>query len=136
MDFVKFSLAGLDDFLVYFALSSVYVALFLAVYVRATPYREFELIRQGNIAAAVSLSGALIGFVLPLASTVIHSVNLLDMSIWAAIALVVQILVFFVVRALMPTLVQHIPEGKAASGVFLGSASLAAGILNAACLTY
>lgn len=136
MDFLKFSLSGLDDFLVYFALSTIYVALFLAIYVRITPYREFALIREGNGAAAASLLGSLLGFVLPLASTVVHSVNLLDMAIWAAIALVVQIVVFLVMRALMPQLVRHIAEGKAGSGVFLGGASLAAGILNAACLTY
>ena len=136
MDFLKFSLSGLDDFLVYFALSTIYVALFLAIYVRITPYREFALIREGNSAAAASLLGSLLGFVLPLASTVVHSVNLLDMAIWAAIALVVQIGVFLVVRALMPQLTRHIAEGKAGSGVFLGGASLAAGILNAACLTY
>jgi putative membrane protein len=136
MEFVKLTLAGVDDFLVYFAACVVYVAAFLAIYVHVTPYREFTLIREGNAAAAASLSGSLLGFVLPLASTVVHSVNLLDMAIWAAIALVVQVLVFLAIRALMPDLVRHIPEGKAGSGVFLGAASLAAGILNAACLTY
>jgi putative membrane protein len=136
MDFLKFSLAGLDDFLVYFALSAIYVAVFLAIYVRITPYREFALIREGNAAAAASLSGTLMGFVLPLASTVINSVNLLDMALWAAIALAVQIIVYLVVRILLPGLVRHIPEGRAGPGVFLGAASLAAGILNAACLTY
>ena len=136
MDFLKLSLAGLDDFLVYFALSAIYVALFLAIYVRITPYREFALIREGNAAAAASLSGTLIGFVLPLASTVVNSVNLLDMALWAAIALAVQIIVYLVVRVLLPELVRHIPEGRVGPGVFLGAASLAAGVLNAACLTY
>src|SRR5918912_4587678 len=98
MDFLKLSLTGLDDFLVYFALAAIYVALFLVIYVRITPYREFALIREGNAAAAASLSGTLIGFVLPLASTVVNSVNLLDMALWAAIALVVQIIVYLVVR--------------------------------------
>ena len=136
MEFLKFSLAGFDDFLVYFGLSVLFVALFLAIYVHVTPYREFALIRQGNAAAAASLSGSLLGFVLPLASTVVHSVNLWDMALWAAIALAVQILVYLAVRGLLPDLIRHIPEGKAGSGVFLGAASLAAGVLNAACLTY
>jgi len=136
MDFLKLSLAGLDDFLVYFALSALYVAVFLAIYVRVTPYREFALIRQGNAAAAASLSGTLVGFVLPLASAVANSVNLIDMALWAAIALAVQIIVYLVVRALMPDLVRHIPEGRVGTGVFLGAASLAAGMLNAACMTY
>ncbi len=58
------------------------------------------------------------------------------MAIWALIALAVQILVYLAVKAALPDLVRHIPEGRAGAGVFLGAASLAAGILNSACLTY
>jgi len=136
MDFLQFSLSGFDDFLLYFGLSLGFVVLYLAIYVRATPYREFALIRAGNAAAAASLSGSLIGFVLPLASAVVHSVNPWDMALWAAIALAVQIVVYLVVRLLVPDVVRHIPEGKVGAGVFLGVASLAAGILTAACMTY
>jgi putative membrane protein len=136
MEFIKFSLSGLDEFLLYFGLCIVFVGLFLAIYVRATPYREFALIRAGNTAAAASLSGSLLGFVLPLASAVIHSVNPWDMALWAVIALAVQTVVYLVVRLILPDLARHIPEGKVGAGVFLGVASLAAGILNAACMTY
>jgi putative membrane protein len=136
MEFIKFSLSGFDDFLLYFGLSIVFVALYLAIYVHATPYREFALIRAGNPAAAASLSGSLLGFVLPLASAVVNSVNPLDMALWAAIALVVQIVVYLAVRFLVPDVARHIPEGKVGAGVFLGVVSLAAGILNAACMTY
>jgi putative membrane protein len=58
MDFLQFSLSGFDDFLLYFGLSLGFVVLYLAIYVRATPYREFALIRAGNAAAAASLSEA------------------------------------------------------------------------------
>jgi putative membrane protein len=136
MEFIKFSLSGFDEFLLYFALAIVFVVLYLAVYVRATPYREFALIRAGNAAAAASLSGSLLGFVLPLASAVVHSVNPWDMALWAVIAAVVQIAVYLVVRLLVPDVARHIPEGKVGAGVFLGALSLAAGILNAACMTY
>ena len=136
MEFLKFSLAGFDDFLAYFGLSLLFVAGYLAIYVHVTPYREFRLIREGNAAAAVSLSGSLIGFTLPLASAVIHSVNALDMALWAAIALAVQILVYVAIRVLIPDVVRHIPDGKVGTGVFLGAVSLAAGILNAACMSY
>ena len=136
MDFVKFSLSGFDDFLLHFGLSVGFVVLYLAIYVRVTPYREFKLIRAGNAAASASLSGSLIGFVLPLASAVTHSVNPWDMALWAAIALLVQIAVYLVIRLLLPDIVRHIPEGKVGSGVVLGAVSLAAGILNAASMTY
>ena len=136
MEFIKISLAGFDDFLLYFLLSIVFVVLYLAIYVRATPYREFALIRAGNPAAAASLSGSLLGFVLPLASAVVNSVNPWDMALWAAIALVVQLIVYVAVRFMVPDVARHIPEGKVGAGVFLGVVSLAAGILNAASMTY
>ena len=136
MEFLKLSLQGLDEFIVYFGLCIVFVALFLAIYVRVTPYREIKLIREGNSAAAASLSGALIGFVLPLASAVEHSVNPYDLAIWATIALVVQLLVYAATRLVLPDVGRDIPAGKVASGVFLGAMSLGAGILSAASMSY
>ena len=101
-----------------------------------TPYNEMQLIRAGNAAAAWSLGFAMLGFSLPLASAIIHSVNPWDMTLWAVIALVVQILVFVVVRLILPDVTRHIQEGQVSSGAFLGLLSLAAGVLNAASMTY
>ena len=136
MEFLKFSLSGFDDFLVYFGLGILFVAAFLWIYLLVTPYKEIQLIRSGNAAAAWSLGFTLLGFSLPLAAAIIHSVNPWDMMLWAAIALVVQILVFIVVRLLLPEVTKHIQEGQVASGAFLGMLSLAAGVLNAASMTY
>ena len=136
MEFLKLSLQGLDEFLVYFGLCLVFVALFLAIYVRVTPYREIQLIREGNSAAAASLSGALIGFVLPLAAAVEHSVNPYDLAIWATIALAVQLLVYAATRLVLPDVGRDIPAGKVASGVFLAAMSVGAGILSAASMSY
>lgn len=130
------SFGGFDDFLLYLAISAVLLAAFLAIYVRITPYREVTLIREGNTAAAFSLSGTIIGMAIPLANVVEYSVNPIDMAIWGAIALVVQLLVFMVARITLPQIAQDIPAGKQASGIFLGAISIAAGLLNAACMTY
>jgi putative membrane protein len=84
------SLQGLDDFLAYFVAALAAEAVFVLVYMRATPHHEMNLIKAGNVAAAVSLGGAVLGFTLPLASAVANSVSLLDMGVWAVIALIVQ----------------------------------------------
>ena len=136
MEFVEFSLEGLDEFLVFFGLAVAFAAIFLALYVRITPYNELKLVREGNTAAAASLSGALIGFTVPLASSIIHSVHPWDMMIWAVIALLVQLLVFVLVRFTLVNVTRRIPQGEVASGVLLGAVSICAGILNAACMTY
>ena len=130
------SFAGFDDFLVYLAVSLVLLAFFIAIYIRVTPYRELALIREGNMAASFSLSGAVLGFVIPLAAAVQHSVSLIDMAIWGLIAMVVQIAAFVVVKMMVPGLTRDIPEGKGAQGFFLGCVSLGVGLLNAACMSY
>ena len=130
------SFATFDDFLVYLAVSLALLAAFVAIYIRVTPYRELALIREGNMAAAFSLSGSLLGFVIPLSSAIRHSVSLGDMAIWGAIAMLVQVAAFVVARLLVPSIVTDIPAGKQAQGLFLGALSLAVGLLNAACMTY
>jgi putative membrane protein len=130
------SMLGVPAFLTYFAATLAMVVLFIAIYMRITPYPELSLIREGNVAAAWSLSGALFGFVVPLARSVAQSVNLVDMLSWGAVAFLVQLLVYLGVRMAMPGIVTGIPEGKVAHGLFLGAMSLAAGLLNAACMTY
>lgn len=130
------SFAGFDDFLVYLAVSLAFLGLFVAIYIRLTPYRELALIREGNMAASFSLSGTLLGFIVPLSATVRYSVSLVDMALWAALALVVQLCAYVAVKLIIPTLARDIQDGKGAQGFFLGSVSLGVGLLNAACMSY
>ena len=129
-------LVTLPNFLIYFVASIALTAIFLLVYMRVTPYREWELIRAGNNAAAISLSGAGLGFVLPLASTITHSVNWLDMVVWGVVAMIVQLGVFLLARVLKPQLNADIAAGRTAPAVSLAAMSVGVGILNAACLTW
>ncbi len=130
------SFGGVDDFLLYLAIAGVLMTVFLFIYVRITPYREIPLIREGNMAAAWSLSGTVIGMAIPLANAIEFGVNPVDTAIWGAVALVVQLLVFVIARIALPNIVRDIPAGQQASGIFLGAISIAAGVLNAACMTY
>jgi putative membrane protein len=130
------SLETLPDFLSHLALAFALTLAFLAIYTLITPQREFTLIRAGNVAASAALAGSLLGFVVALMSAIAHSVSLLDCAIWGAIALLVQLLTFAVIRFLMRSIVGDIEKGNAAVGILLGVVSFAAGLLNAACMTY
>ena len=88
------------------------------------------------MAASFSLSGAILGFIVPLASAVQHSVNLVDMAVWGLVAMVVQILAFVVVKLCIPSITRDIPENKGSAGFFLGSLSLGVGLINAACMSF
>ena len=58
------------------------------------------------------------------------------MAIWGLIALLVQLAAFVCVKLVMPTITRDIPAGNGAQGFFLGSLSLGAGILSAACMSF
>jgi putative membrane protein len=133
---VAVSLTGLPDFLIYFAVATVLVALYLALYTLATMHNEFALIRQNVISAATALGFSLVGFALPLASAIVHANSIVDCLVWGLVALAVQILAYWLVRIVMPNLSQRIAAGEMAAALFLGAASLAAGIINAAAMTF
>jgi putative membrane protein len=128
-------LRGLPSFLGYFASGIVLVVLFFVIYLWLTPQRELKLIRSGNSAASISLAGALLGFMLPLASVITHSAGIRDMALWGLIALIVQVVAFFIARALIPNLPHAIEEGRISVAAFGATISLTIGILNAACMT-
>lgn len=118
-------------FLQYFVAALVLLAAFLAVYVRVTTYNEFELIKQDNAAAAISLAGACIGFALPMAAAIYFTHDLLEMVKWAAITGLTQIAVFTLLRRFAPA----IEQGHTAPAIFLCAVSVATGVLNAVCIS-
>jgi putative membrane protein len=128
------TLSTLPNFLAYFAVGAGLIALFLWLYVNLTPQRDIALIRAGNRAAALVLVGALLGFVVPLASVIAHSGAILDLIVWGVVALVVQLVGFIAARMVLPHLPQAITDGNVADGIFHAGISLSLGILTAACM--
>src|ERR1044072_5636337 len=105
------SLAGLPAFLVYFCTAIIAVVAYLLVYPRITPHNEFQLIRDNDPAAAIALGLSLLGFVLPVVSAIAHSANVWDCLIWSAIALIVQIVVYLIVKIPVPNLSGRVEGG-------------------------
>lgn len=127
---------GATAFIIAFVAAVVFFVAFKFIYQLVTPYHERDLIRQGNSAAAVALGGALIGYVLPLASALSHTVSLPEFAAWALLAGVIQIASFIVVsRFVYKALAARIEAGELAAGIYLASISIGVGLLNAACMT-
>jgi putative membrane protein len=129
-------LTAVPSFFAYFGVAIVLIAIFLLVYVNVTPYEEVALIRAGNSAAAVSLSGALFGFVMPVANAIAHSESLADLAAWGGVAGIVQILAYLAARFAFPQMNSDIPAGKVAPAIFLAVLSLSVGLVSAACMSY
>jgi putative membrane protein len=122
-DVILQSLAGLPAFLLYFCTAIIAVIAYLLVYTRVTPHNEFQLIRDNDPAAAITLGLSLVGFSLPVVSAIAHSANVVDCLIWSLIALAVQIAVYFLVKIPVPNLSTRIAQGELASAIWLGLAS-------------
>jgi putative membrane protein len=120
-------------FAAYFGVAIVMTALFVFIYVWTTPHNEFKLMREGNGAAALGLTGAMVGFVIPLALVISVSGSLLQMTIWGAGALLVQTIGQFCARLLLPSLTTDIVAGRLSAAILQSGIALSLGILQAAC---
>ena len=127
--------AGVTAHLVYFGVAIVAVLVFVAIYIAVTPHREFKLIRENNIAAAISLGGALLGYTIPLAKAVSQSAGIQDMLVWSGVALVARLVASGVARMILPKVSSEVSEGKVAPAVFLAACAVCVGMLNAAAMT-
>lgn len=122
-------------FAAYFGAALVLTALFVMIYVRTTPHNEFKLMREGNGAAALGLTGALLGFVIPLSLVISVSGAFLQAVIWGAGALLVQTAGQFGARLLLPNLTADIAAGKYSAAIVQSGIAVSLGILQAACWT-
>lgn len=130
------SLSGILPFLAHFLSGAVLLAVFAAIYMRITPYSELELIKAGKTAPAVAFLGAILGFTLPIHAAIVHSVDLVDMLLWALVSGVLQILVFEAFRLAYRDLVRSIEEDRIGAALFLSALSICIGLLNAASMTW
>ena len=130
--FANFSIM---NYAVHLLAGALLMVVFFIIYTRVTVYDEMALIMQGNSAAALSLGGTLLGFMLTIASAILHSANLVEFLIWAAVAMLVQILAYMIAAKLLHMSQHQLESGNTAFGGLLGAISIAAGILNAACLS-
>jgi putative membrane protein len=97
-----------------------------------TPYHELRLIRNGNTAAALSISGAIIGLAIPLAICMATSVNVWDIVIWGIVTLLIQILAYRIGDALLKDLPTRIENGEMGAAILVVSIKLAISFINAA----
>lgn len=136
MEVLEHSLAGLANFALYFLVSLIALLLFKVIYTWITPHDEWALVKEKNTAAAVGLSGAILGFSIALSGAASNSVNLIDFSVWAVVALIAQLIAFLIVRLRLPKIIQRIKDDELPAAIVLAGISIAIGLLNAACMSY
>ena len=107
----------------------------MGIYMWITPYEDIKLVRGGNTAAAVALGGAFLGLAIPLAGSLAGSVTSLDILLWGAVTLIVQLVCFKVVDLVLRGLPKRIADGEMAAAIFLAFVKVAAGAVVATAVT-
>lgn len=127
------------NFLSYLGVSISLLVIGMLLFTLSTPkIKEFQLIAQKNVSAAMLLGGKVIGLAIVLGAAVEYSISLIDMVIWGAIGIVAQAVVFFIAELITIrfSIQKAIEEDNRAVGTILLSLSLAVGWIVAKCLSY
>jgi putative membrane protein len=126
---------GLPVFLLHGSLAIALWAAGIGLYIAITPHDELKLVREGNIAAGLSLGAAAIGIAIPMATTLATSHSLLDLLVWGATSVTLQLVAFRVVDLLVKDLSSRITKGEMAAATVLTGVKLGAALLTAAALS-
>jgi len=127
------------NFASYLGVSLLLLLVGVVLFEISTPkLKEFRMIAEKNVTAAMSLGGKIFGLAIVLGAAAEYSVYLLDMAIWGVIGILSQIIVFFLAEVITIrfSIHQAIEEDNRAVGTVLLSLSLAIGWVVAKCLTY
>jgi putative membrane protein len=108
------------------------LALGAGVYALLTPYRDIQLIREGNTAAAISLGAVLVGLAIPLAVSLGYSQGEFEMVLWGGAIILVQLVVFRFTDFVLQGLPKRIQAGEIAAATFLAAIKLATALILAA----
>lgn len=121
--------AGFPLTLLHGAVTLLILIIGAGAYILMTPHREISLIRAGNTAAAVSLGGVLVGLAIPLSVSLKASANLIEIGLWGAATVVVQLLIFRLVDLVLHSLPQRIQDGEMSAAAILVGAKLASAVI-------
>ncbi len=126
------------SFILYFFSGLALLFLGILVFELGTKTKEFQLIKAGNRAASYAFGGRIIGLAVVLYSAIANSVDVMDMVIWGIIAIIAQMLSFYIFEWATPNFDVHkaIDEDNQAFGLLLLFVSVAIGIVIAGCLVY
>ena len=85
---------GFPTTLLHAGVTLLILVLGAGIYILLTPHKEIRLIREGNVAAAVSLAGVMVGLSIPLAVSLNASTSMVEIGLWGVATIAVQLLAF------------------------------------------
>ncbi|MBE88433.1 MAG: hypothetical protein CMM76_03215 [Rhodospirillaceae bacterium] len=125
-------LTGLPFLLLHSSVTFAMLVSGLIVYAWITPYDELALIKAGNTAAAITLSGAVIGFAIPLAITLKTSLNTWDIILWGLVTLTLILVAYRVMDFVIRDFGKRVEDNETGPAVLVAAVKVAVGLIAAA----
>jgi len=134
MEYISALITGLPFLISHLFITLCLLFLGITSYIFLTPIKELKLIKDGNISASISFSGALLGIGIPLASSLSVSNSILEIIIWGLTAIVLQLLCFKVTDTFLKDLSKRIEDNQLATSILLFSIKISVSLINSAAI--
>lgn len=126
---------GFPITLLHFLMTLVILLAGTGIYILLTPHKEIRLIREGNIAAALSLGGVMVGLAIPLTTSLGASTSAVEVGLWGVATIAVQLLIFRLTDLVLHGLPKRIADGEMAAATLLVGAKLSSALILAAAMS-
>ena len=134
MEYISALITGLPFLISHLFITLCLLLIGITSYIFLTPIKELKLIKDGNISASISFSGALLGIGIPLASSLSVSNSMLEIIIWGLTAIVLQLLCFKVTDTFLKDLSKRIEDDQLATSILLFSIKISVSLINSAAI--
>ena len=134
MEYISALITGLPFLISHLFITLCLLFIGITSYIFLTPIKELKLIKDGNLSAAISFSGALLGIGIPLASSLSVSNSILEIIIWGLTAIVIQLLCFKVTDTFLKDLSKRIEDNQLATSILLFSIKISVSLINSAAI--
>jgi|TARA_A100001234_G_C12554624_1_gene354681 putative membrane protein len=134
MEYISALITGLPFLISHLFITLCLLFIGITSYIFLTPIKELKLIKDGNISASISFSGALLGIGIPLASSLSVSNSILEIIIWGLTAIVLQLLCFKVTDTFLKDLSKRIEDDQLATSILLFSIKISVSLINSAAI--
>jgi putative membrane protein len=135
-----------SNFLLYLVTTLGLIGAGLGIFLIITPYKEMKLIKEGTStditkvnaaqASAHDLGGKMIGLCVVLASAIYHSANLMELILWGLVAIVAQIVTYYLFGWITPFKVaKEIQMGNVSVAILGSRLSLGCSLIIAALIS-
>ncbi|WP_085991694.1 DUF350 domain-containing protein [Oceanobacillus senegalensis] len=123
---------------VYFIISTAVVLVGLYIFeIMTRQYKDYEEVKNGNIAVALSVAGKIVGICIILAFAIYHSTYIYDTVIWGIVGVVLQMLAYYLMEFFTRSfsMEEQLKNNNVAVGILSLSVSIGLGLVVGASIT-